>query len=439
MGDSVLHLPFRAGRLRMAHRIVLAPLTRCRANPDTLAPTPATAAYYRERASDGGLLVTEAIHVSPEGMPVWSIYDQVRDHGGHVTGLWTDEHERRWADVVAAVHDRGGLVSCQLLHAGRIAQPGIAAHPLVAASGLPVPSVSSSAVALRPDEGAGDYGWDDTAAVPRALETGEVARVVEDYRAAATRAVRAGFDAVEVHGAHGYLVDQFLCDGVNQRTDRYGGSVEDRCRFLFEVVDALVDEVGKGRVGVRLSPQPPETGDEEMGGHAFFGATCSDPVATYGHAVTGLSGRGLAYLLLTEPRVAGLVGGPLDAVPPLRNGRYRDLFDGALLGAGGFTPASAAEAVGSGAYDAVAFGRWFLANPDLPERLRRGHPLNAYDRSTFYGLGPDGSADPGYLDYPTWDALAKGVPSPYRVVDQDRIGVRLSDGEIAAARGGGDG
>ncbi len=422
----MLHLPFRAGRLRMAHRIVLAPLTRCRAHPDTLAPTPATAAYYRERASDSGLLVTEAVQVSPEGTPVWSIYDRVRVNGGHVTGLWTDEQEGRWADVVAGVHDRGGLISCQLLHAGRIAQPGIADHPLVAASGLPVPTVSSSAIALPADGAAGDYGWDDTAAVPRALDTDEVARVVDDYRAAAARAVRAGFDAVEVHGAHGYLVDQFLCDGVNRRTDRYGGSAANRCRFLFEVVDALVDEVGEGRVGVRLSPQP-APGDGPHDGHAFFGATCTDPEATYGHAVEGLAGRGLAYLLLTEPRVAGLAGGPLDEMPPLRNGRYRDLFDGALLGAGGFTPPSASAAIEAGAYDAVAFGRWFLANPDLPERIRTGRPLNVYERDTFYGLGPDGSADPGYLDYPTWDAIAKGVASPYRLIDQDRIGVRLPD------------
>lgn len=426
MPDPVLHLPFRAGRLRMERRIVLAPMTRCRAHPDTLAPTTATAAYYRERATPGGLLVTEAIHVSPEGTPVWSVYDRVRANGGHVTGLWTDEQEGRWADVAAAVHDRGGLVSCQLLHAGRIAQPDIAEHPLVAASGLPVPSVSSSAVALPADEGAGDYGWDDTAATPRALEADEVARVVDDYRAAATRAVRAGFDAVEVHGAHGYLVDQFLCDGVNRRTDRYGGPVEGRCRFLFEVVDALVAEVGEGRVGVRLSPQP-ASGDGRPSGHAFFGATDSDPEATYGHAVAGLSGRGLAYLLLTEPRVAGLAGAPLDEMPPLRNGRYRDLFDGALLGAGGFSPASAAAAIMDGAYDAIAFGRWFLANPDLPDRIRQGRPLNAYDRATFYGLGPDGSADPGYLDYPTWDALAKGVASRYRLVDQDQIGVRLPE------------
>ncbi len=421
----ILHLPFRAGRLELDHRIVMAPLTRCRADPDTLAPTAATAAYYRERATAGGLLITEAVHVSPEGTPVWTIYERVRANGGHVTGLWTDEQERRWSVVVDAVHDRGGRIACQLLHAGRVAQPGIAGHPLVVASGLPVPSVSSSPVVLPCDEGAGEYGWDETAAAPRALTVEEVARVVEDYRAAAVRAVRAGFDAVEVHGAHGYLVDQFICDSVNHRTDEYGGTIENRCRFLFEVVDAVVDVVGEGRVGVRLSPGLPSDGLSDVAGHAYFGATCADPEATYGNAVAGLSGRGLAYLLLTESRVGGLVGGPEDPLPPLRNGRYRDLFAGALLAAGGFTPASAADAIASGACDAVAFGRWFIANPDLVDRIRHGRPLNVYDRATFYGLGPDGAADPGYLDYPTWEMLESGVASRYRVMPQSRISASL--------------
>ena len=419
----VLHLPFRAGRLHLDHRIVMAPLTRCRAHPETLAPTSGTAAYYRERATGGGLLVTEAIHVSAEGTPVWDIYDSVRINGGHVTGLWTDEQERCWSVVVDAVHDRGGRISCQLLHAGRVAQPGIARHPLVADSGLPVPTVSSSAKPLSADAGAGDYGWDDTAVIPRALDTSEIGRVVDDYRAAAARAVRAGFDAVEIHGAHGYLIDQFLCDGVNQRADRYGGSTENRCRFLFEVVDAVVAEVGDGRVGVRLSPLISQ-GDPVFG-HAFFGATCTDPEVTYGYAVSGLNERPLAYLLLTEPRVGGLLGGPDDVLSPLRNSRYREIYSGALIGAGGFSPASAALAVESGAYDAIAFGRWFLANPDFVDRIARGLPLNVYDRSTFYGLGPDGGEDPGYLDYPTWEMIQGGVPSRYSLVAQEQIGVRL--------------
>jgi N-ethylmaleimide reductase len=389
---------FTVGQHRLQHRIVLAPMTRTRADPATLAPTPEVALYYSQRASPGGLLITEAIHISPEATPTWNIYAAVREGGGTVSGLWTPQQVAGWRTVTAAVHARGGLISCQLLHAGRVAQPGIGEHPLVAGSGAPLPSVSSSASAMLQEGEAGDYHWDQPAALPRALETDEIARVIHDYTQAARNAVQAGFDFIELHAAHGYLVDQFLCDGINRRTDRYGGSRENRCRFLFETVAALVEVAGAGRVGVRLSPTPadPVTG---LPYQTYFGALASDADALYQQAVVGLNAFPLAYLMLTEPRVGGLSVEPeADQAHrhPLRNRQYRELFQGTCIGVGGFTPVSAQLAVDEGRYDLIAFGRQFLANPDLPERIREGVTLNRYDRTTFYGGGAK-----GYTDYPT--------------------------------------
>ena len=411
--------PFDRDPLQLAHRIVLAPMTRARADAATLAPTSITEEYYRQRASVGGLLISEAVHISPEGMPVWTIYDAVREHGGHATGLWTEAQTLGWRRVTHAVHDRGSRISCQLLHAGRVAQPGIGEHPLVRDGGLPLPSVSSSAIALVADETGGDYSWDRPAAIPRALGTDEISRVIGDYQTAARNALRAGFDYVELHAAHGYLLEQFMHDGVNQRTDRYGGSIANRCRFLFELVAALLDVGGAGRLGVRLSPTAvdPATGKAHQ---TYFGVHSSDPVALYRHAVEGLNHCPLAYLLLTEPRVGGLSVAPEDDrshAHPLRNTLYRELYRGCLIGAGGFTPRSAAEAVASGAYDLIAFGRWFLANPDLPERLRQQRTLNVYDRRTFYGGGAE-----GYIDYPEWTDAPERTPPRYDLIDPAAIG-----------------
>ncbi|GIT46855.1 MAG: alkene reductase [Acidimicrobiales bacterium] len=324
---------------------------------------------------------------------MWDIYDSVRINGGHVTGLWTDEQERCWSVVVDAVTTGGARFRASFcMPAASLNRESPGTHWWLTLGCLcrPCPHRPNRCPPMRkPATTAGTTRQP----YPVPWKSSEIGRVVEDYRVAAARAARAGFDAVEIHGAHGYLIDQFLCDGVNQRADRYGGSTENRCRFLFEVVDAVVAEVGDGRVGVRLSPLISQ-GDPAFG-HAFFGATCTDPEVTYGYAVSGLNERPLAYLLLTEPRVGGLLGGPDDVLPPLRNSRYREIYGGALIGAGGFSPASAALAGESGAYDAIAFGRWFLANPDLVDRIAQGLPLNVYDRSTFYGLGPDGARIPG--------------------------------------------
>jgi N-ethylmaleimide reductase len=241
---------------------------------------------------------------------------------------------------------------------------------------------------------------------------------------AARNARRAGFDYVELHAAHGYLVEQFLCDGINQRTDRYGGSIENRCRFLFDVVAALVAEMGPGRVAVRLSPTAidPATGKLHQ---TYFGAISSDPEALYDHAVEGLNAFPLAYLMLTEPRVGALSVDPeadRSHRHPMRNARFRTLYRGTLIGAGGFTPLTAEAAVAGGNYDLIAFGRWFLANPDLPDRLREGTALNVYDRKTFYGGGAG-----GYTDYPDRHQIGDQRLRTYSLIEQSHIGASLKD------------
>ena len=423
MIESSLFCRMPLGLHHLDHRIVLAPMTRTRADEVTLAPGADTALYYGQRASRGGLLITEATHISPEATPVWTIYSAVRDRGGHVPGIWTQDQVDGWRMTTAAVHAKGGLISCQLLHTGRIAQPGIGDHPIVKGTGAPLPPVSSSETALRPGQDTGDYSWDQPAVTPRALPIQEIARVIEDYRTAARNANAAGFDFVELHAAHGYLVEQFLCDGINTRTDQYGGSIENRCRILFEIVAALVEELGAGRVGVRLSPTSidPETGRLYQ---MYFGAFSSDADEVYARAVAGLNDFPLAYLMLTEPRVGALSVAP-DAdksnTQPLRNTRFRDIYHGTLIGAGGFTPKTAADAVAQRHYDLIAFGRWFLSNPDLPKRLRNGTRLNVYDRATFYGGGPQ-----GYTDYPDEAHIGAAQFGAYPLVEQSQIGTSMS-------------
>ena len=412
---TALFNPCNAGVLTLRHRIVLAPMSRYRCTPQ-MAPDALTAEYYAQRASEGGLVITEATHINPEGTPIWSIYEAIREGGGEAPGIWTDEQMNAYRQVVDAVHARGAFISCQLQHCGRVAQDDIKNHPLVKDIGLPIGPVSASAVPFAaPADADNQYNWDQPSTPPRALEIEEIARVCEDYAHAARNAMKVGFDCVELHAGHGYLVNQFLCDSVNLRTDRYGGSIENRCRFLFEVVSTLVDVVGPGRVGVRLSPTFP-------GQIQYFEVSDSNPEATYGAAVDGLNGFPLAYLLLTEPRAGGLAT-PAQNDPafaaPLSSVQFRKLFKGALMAAGGFTPQTATHAVEKGHYDLIAFGRWFLANPDLPERIRRGSPLNVYDRDKFYSNGTT-----GYTDYPD-EAGTTGISGKYTLMEQGNIGVKL--------------
>jgi N-ethylmaleimide reductase len=254
------------------------------------------------------------------------------------------------------------------------------------------------------------------------LETDEILRVIDDHRRAARNAELAGFDYAELHAAHGYLVEQFLCDGINKREDRYGGSIENRSRFLFEVVVSLVAELGPGRVGVRLSPASvdPATGNLHQ---MYFGAVSSDAVRLYDHAVAGLNDFALAYLMLAEPRVGALSVAPQadrSQAQPLRNTRFHQIYRGMLIEAGGFTPRTAKAAVAEGQHDLVAVGRWFLANPDLPNRLRTGSPLNVCERETFFG-----SDVKGYTDYPGSREIGDPLFGDYPLMAQSQINATL--------------
>ena len=424
MQSNNLFTPLRVGKLKLNHRIVLAPLTRIRAQQETLAPTKLNVQYYAQRATPGGLLISEAVYISPEGMPIWSIYKNIKENGGHAPGIWTSDQVKGWQMVTKAVHSKGGLISCQLLHAGRVAQPEIAEHPLVKGRGLPVPSVSSSATRISSlDEKGNDYNWDQKSATPRALETEEIGRICSDYKHAARNALESGFDLIEIHAAHGYLIEQFLCDGVNTRVDKYGGSIKNRARILFEVIETLIDVVGEKRLGIRLSPVSIDPLTKKPN-QIYFGVVHSNPEPLYEYVIRKFNNYNLAYLLLTEPRV-----GVLSNIPtkdntfeiPENNYKYREIYQGTLMGAGGFTPLTARKSISKGNYDLIAFGRWFLSNPDLPERIKKGYKLNVYDRDTFYG-----GNEIGYTDYPDYKKLLKINKKRYKLISQSSIGRSLS-------------
>ena len=369
MSDSPLFQPLRLGDLTLDHRVVMAPLTRLRSRQPGNVPTELNAAYYGQRASRGGLIVAEATNVS----------DQARGYPG-APGIHTPEQVEGWRRIADAVHARGGFLFVQIWHTGRVS------HSSMHGGALPVAPSAIPAVGRHMDAAGQPAGFE----VPRALETEEVPGIVAQFRHAAECAKAAGADGVEVHGANGYLLDQFLQDSANQRTDRYGGSIENRARLLLEVVDAASEVFGRGRVGVRLSPYG-----------VVYGTTDSNPEALFDHVARELDSRDIAYLHVIEPRVdqtsdtnAFKAGRPENVA-----GRFKALFRGAVIAAGGFVKETAEAAIRDGHADAIAFGRLFIGNPDLVERLRRGAPLNRYDRSTFYG----GDAR-GYTDYPTLDA-----------------------------------
>lgn len=346
---SLLHTPLRAGAFQLRNRIVMAPLTRCRAGAGRV-PTALMADYYRQRAT-AGLILSEATAVDPMGVGY-----------PDTPGIWSREQVEGWKAVTRAVHEEGGQIVLQLWHVGRIS------HPSYLGGAQPVaPSAIAAAghVSLvRPMQ---DYP------VPRALERAELPGVIEAYRRGAQNAQEAGFDGVELHGANGYLLDQFLQDGTNRRTDEYGGPVENRARLMLEAVDAAVSVWGADRVGLHLAPR----GDSHD-------MKDSDPAATFGYVAREAGRRGLAFLCaregLAEPRI-----GP----------RLKKEFGGVFIANQGFTAASAEAEIAEGRADAVAWGKWFIANPDLPERFRSGAELNEPKPETFYG-----GTEAGYTDYP---------------------------------------
>jgi len=359
--DIDIFSPYRLGPLRLSNRLVMAPMTRNRAGPGNV-PGALNATYYAQRAS-AGLIVTEGTQVSQQG----------QGYPG-TPGIHSAEQVAGWTLVTRAVHAAGGRIFAQLWHVGRISHPSL--QPGGAA---PVaPSAIQPAGEIMTAQGPQRF------VTPRALATNEISGVVEDFRHGAANAKAAGFDGVELHGANGYLVDQFLRDKTNRRTDRYGGSALNRARFLLEVTEALAGEWGADRVGVRLAPTNP-----------FNDIADSNPAATFATAVGELNQLGLGYLHIVEP----LPSDPVAAGerPDIRF--FRGLWRGALIGNKGYDLARANAALREGSLDLVSFAALFLANPDLPERFRRGAALNPPDRATFYG----GTAK-GYTDYPALQA-----------------------------------
>ena len=350
---TTLFDPIEMGDLSLPNRIVMSPLTRCRAS-DGRVPNDLMAEYYTQRAS-AGLIISEATSVMPMGVGY-----------PDTPGIWSDAQVDGWRRVTDAVHNAGGRMVLQLWHVGRISDPVyLDGQPPVAPSAIAAKGHVSH---IRPKKAFVE---------PRALETDEIPAIVEAYRTGAANAQKAGFDGVEVHGANGYLLDQFLQDSTNRRTDPYGGSIENRARLLLEVVDAAISVWGPGRVGVHLAPR----GDaHDMGD--------SDPAATFGHVATQLGQRGIAFICTREH---------FDA--PALSPELKKAFGGALIANEAFTRESASQAVTDGAADAVAFGKLFIANPDLVDRFRQNTPLNAPDMNTFYGGGAK-----GYVDYPAMDA-----------------------------------
>jgi len=372
MNFPSLFSPLKIGPYQLKHRLVMAPLTRMRAAKPSLAPRPMNAEYYAQRATPGGLLIAEASPVMATGTG-----------SPGVPGIYTEQQIAGWREVVDAVHAKGGVIFLQLWHVGRVShssfQPG-GALP-VAPSAV---AISTEFKAMTADGKVVDYE------TPRALETSEIPAMIDAYRQGAKNALKAGFDGVEIHGANGYLIEQFLQSRSNLRTDQYGGSIENRVRFLMEVTQAATDVWGPDRVGVRLSPYGIANGSGE-----------ADPMPLYSHAIKQLDKLGLAYLHFIEPRSSGAGRAEVNHQNvPSAMVLYRPMWSGKLISAGGFTGEAADAAIAAGHADAIAFGRIFISNPDLPRRLQHGFALTPYNRATFYG-----GEETGYTDYPAHDEL----------------------------------
>ncbi|KAG1745674.1 NADH:flavin oxidoreductase/NADH oxidase [Suillus lakei] len=362
---AVLFTPIQVGHMNLSHRIVLAPLTRFRAYP-THVPGPHAATYYAQRGSvPGTLLISEATFIS-----------QAAGGMDFVPGIYTQEHVEGWRKVTDAVHEKGSFIFCQLWALGRTALPDVLSKennsPFISASPIPLST--------------------NPTPVPHALTEAEIKTYIDTYVAAARNAIAAGFDGVEIHGANGYLIDQFLQEVSNTREDDWGGSIEKRAKFAIEIVDALVKEIGAERVSIRLSPWSPF---QDMGS--------SNPIPQFSYLVRQLQKYNLAYLHVTEPRVGGNID--VDAPAQSSNGFLRQIWceegkNGVFISAGGYTRQTAIETVQEKG-GMVAFGRLYIPNPDLPVRLMRDLPLTKPDRATFYLMGD--LTGKGYIDFPAAD------------------------------------
>lgn len=355
--DINLLSPYKLGELELPNRIVMAPLTRQRAGKGNV-PHQLNVEYYVQRAS-AGLIIAEATQISPEGQGY-----------PNTPGIHSPEQVAGWRLVTDAVHQHKGRIYLQLWHVGRISHPDLQPN-----QALPVaPSATAPKGQVLTYEGMKPF------VTPRALETWEIPEIVEQYRQGAKNALEAGFDGVEIHAANGYLIDQFLRDGTNQRTDKYGGSIENRARLLLEVTEAVIGVWGANRVGVRLSPSG-----------TFNDIRDSNPLETFGYAAQALNKFGLAYLHIFEAIEADIRHGAT-VVP---TSHLKERFQNTLIVNGGYDKSRGDAVLSTGAADLVAFGTLYIANPDLPERFALNAPLNQPDPTTFYGGG-----EKGYTDYP---------------------------------------
>jgi N-ethylmaleimide reductase len=363
-----LFSPVQLGAIALEHRVVMAPLTRSRSEQPDDIPGDLMLDYYSQRASTGGLIIAEATPISAAARGWYG-----------APGLFTDRQVTGWKKITAAIHAQQGFVFAQLWHTGR------SSHISVTGGAEPVSASVNAAYWENPATLTSTPGGWVQPSPHRALTTAEISRVIDDYRKAAMLARRAGFDGVELHGANGYLIDQFLQDNSNHRTDRYGGSIVNRTRFLNEVLEAVTSVWGPDRVGVRLGPANKANGMAD-----------SDPDALFSHVAAALNQFNLAYLHLIEPRIKGsaLVA---EGQTPIAAERLRKIFRGTIIAAGGFEPDTANQVIAEGNADLVAFGRYFVSNPDLPNRIRLGQPLSPYDRNTFYTFDAH-----GYNDYPRY-------------------------------------
>ncbi|KAG9145896.1 hypothetical protein Leryth_019567 [Lithospermum erythrorhizon] len=344
------------------NRVVMAPMTRNRAF-DSI-PQPHGILYYTQRTSPGGFLLSEATVISDtaQGYP-------------HTPGIWTKQQVEAWKPIVDSVHSKGGVFFCQLWHVGRVSNKAFQPNgqdPISSTDKGFTPAVRASFV------------QEDWFSPPRRLRTDEIPKIVDDFRLAARNAVEAGFDGIELHGAHGYLIEQFLKDQVNDRTDKYGGSLENRCRFVLELVEAVASEIGADKVGIKLAPFSD-----------FMEAADSNPAALGTYLAEALNKFGIPYLHVVEPRIKTTGEDSNESLEPMRKA-----FQGTFMVGGGYDKEGGNKAIAEGRADLVAYGRPFVSNPDLPNRFEIDAPLNDFDRSTFY------TQDPvvGYTDYPFLEA-----------------------------------